>query len=170
MLNGTAMGFGIILHRMDKKRFLDYGKDVAAPRVEGRLDAPAFHRNKDAILNVLKAEVGARNPRILEIASGTGQHAAYFAEHWPRVTWWPSDLDPRQIESIDAWVRHAGVENVHPACFIDVASPAWRDGEPFDKWVRTFDAILAANMIHIARWQAATGLGRGLPVQRIEML
>lgn len=127
----------------------------------GRLDSSAFHRNKDAILDVLKKNIKNLRPRILEIASGTGQHAVYFAEHWPQTTWWPSDLDPRNIASIDAWTHHTGVDNVKPAQIIDVTSPDWLNGEAFDSWAQTFDAIFSANMIHIAPWQAAQGLIKG---------
>ena len=128
---------------------------------DGRLDASAFHRNKDAILDVLRKNIKALRPRILEIASGTGQHAAYFAGAWPQLTWWPSDIDPQNITSIDAWASHAGLDNIKPAQIIDVTSPAWLSGEPFDSWAQTFDAIFVANMIHIAPWQAALGLIEG---------
>lgn len=127
----------------------------------GRLDASAFHRNKDAILEVLKKNIKALRPRVLEIASGTGQHAVYFAEQWPEVTWWPSDIDPQAIASINAWILHNRPGNIKPPQAIDVTSPAWLDGEAFDSWTQTFDAIFSANMIHISPWQATLGLIEG---------
>ncbi len=134
----------------------------------GRLDASAFHRNKDAILDVLKKNIKALRPRILEIASGTGQHATYFAGQWPQSTWWPSDIDPHNIASINAWRTHAGLENVKPAQVIDVTSKAWLDGEPFDSWTSLFDAIFVANMAHITPWPATTGLIEGAAGRLVE--
>ena len=131
------------------------------PDTSGRLDAPATHRNRDAILEVLRKSIKRSRPRILEIASGSGQHACYFAQNWPAVTWWPSDIEERNIDSIDAWVRHIGVENVKPARVIDVTSAAWRSGEVLDAWAAEFDFIFCANMIHIAPWAAVTGLIEG---------
>jgi SAM-dependent methyltransferase len=137
-------------------------KVTGVPRdTSGRLDSPSTHRNRDAILQVLKKTIPESRPRILEIASGTGQHAVYFAGKWPVVTWWPSDVEARNIASIDAWRKQAGSENVKPACIIDVSSAAWRSGAMIDTWATEFDAIFCANMIHIAPWAAAAGLLEG---------
>ena len=127
----------------------------------GRLDASAFHRNKDAILEVLKKNVKRLHAGIRAANNGTGQHAVYFAEQWPEVTWWPSDLDSHAIASINAWILHKGLDNVKPPQAIDVTSPSWLGGEAFDSWTQTFDAIFSANMIHISPWQATLGLIEG---------
>ncbi|MGI9464484.1 MAG: DUF938 domain-containing protein [Aestuariivirgaceae bacterium] len=126
-----------------------------------RRDASAFHRNKDATLDVLKKNIKTLRPRILEIASGSGQHASFIAGAWPEVTWSPSDIDPHNIASIDAWTAHSTLDNVKPAQVIDVTSPDWLNSETFDSWAQTYDAIFCANMIHIAPWEAATGLIEG---------
>ena len=126
-----------------------------------RRDASAFHRNKDAILDVLRKNITALRPRVLEIASGTGQHATFVAGAWPELTWSPSDIDPHAIASIDAWITHSGLDNIKPAQIIDVTSPEWLNGETFDSWAQTYDAIFCANMIHISPWQSALGLVEG---------
>ncbi len=146
---------------MTGKRTFDYSADMAQPRGEARLDAPAFHRNKVAILDVLQTYIRTQYPNVLEIASGTGQHAAYFAERWPQATIWPSDVDPRSIESINAWAQHAAARNIRPASLVDVTAASWLNGEAIDQWPAEFDAILAVNLIHIAPWQAAVGLIEG---------
>ena len=74
-------------------------------------DAPATYRNRDAILAVLRRWL--KTPaRVLEIASGTGQHAVYFAEQLPHLHWQPTDADPTGLESIQAWVADSGLSNV----------------------------------------------------------
>ena len=78
------------------------------------LHAPAAERNRAPILEVLRAELPATG-RVLEIASGTGQHVVHFAQALPGLTWQPSDPDPRQRASIVARVAQAGLGNVEPA-------------------------------------------------------
>lgn len=111
--------------------------------------APA-ERNKAAILAVL-ASVLPEDATVLEIASGTGQHAAYFAGTHPRWTWQPSDIHPRALDGIAG--RCSALANVRPAILLDVLAPHVRQslGGPFD-------AIFCANMIHIAPWATCAGL------------
>lgn len=113
--------------------------------------APATERNRDPILAVLRDELPARGV-VLEIASGTGQHAVHFARALPQLTWQPSDLDDDARRSIEAWREEAGLPNLAPPLVLDVtaAPAAWP--------VAAADAIVCANMVHIAPWQASLGL------------
>jgi len=126
-----------------------------------RLDFPATRRNADAILNVLKPLFGASPKTVLEIASGSGQHAVHMTAACPPLTWWPTDLDPAHVASIEAWRQDADARAIRPATLLDVTHPTWRKGEPRNDWPHHFDAIVNANMIHIAPWQAAEGLVEG---------
>jgi SAM-dependent methyltransferase len=115
-----------------------------------RRQAPAAARNRDPILDVLRRHLPARG-LVLEVASGTGEHTAHFAEALPDLTFQPSDPDPDARASIDAWTE--GLANVRPAVRLDASAETW----PIDN----ADAIVCINMIHIAPWDAAVGLIRG---------
>ncbi|MBK8939267.1 MAG: DUF938 domain-containing protein [Polyangiaceae bacterium] len=112
---------------------------------------PAPERNKGPLLEVLKQRVGDGQV-VLEIASGTGQHVAHFAASLPKVTFRPSDPSAEWRASIAAHVAEAGLANVEPPLEIDVCVPGWE---------QAVDAVLCANMIHIAPWAAAEGLFAG---------
>ncbi len=114
-----------------------------------RQHAPAAARNRDAILAVI-SRVAPRTGTVLEIASGTGEHAAHFAAALPGLTFQPSDPGPDRRASIDAWCE--SLPNVRPAIALDTTGP-WPPGR--------YDVILCCNMIHIAPWQAAEGLMAG---------
>ncbi|AOO83033.1 DUF938 domain-containing protein [Bosea vaviloviae] len=118
-------------------------------RSEQRLFAPATQRNRDAILAVLR-EVLPANGLVLEIASGSGEHALHFASALPGLIFQPSDPSREALESIKAWTQ--GAQNIRPPLLIDAAAPAWP--------VVHADAILCINMIHIAPWAATQGLIR----------
>ncbi|HMN76647.1 MAG TPA: DUF938 domain-containing protein [Burkholderiaceae bacterium] len=125
------------------------------PNGESASDAPfsaAADRNKAPILEVLAIALPA-DAKVLEIASGTGQHAAHFAAAHPRWDWQPSDIDPRALEGIAA--RCGGLPNVRQPILLDVLAPpaAGRLGGPFD-------AVFCANMIHIALWTTCGALMR----------
>ena len=117
-------------------------------------DAPATHRNREPILEVLGRWL-ATPARVLEIASGTGQHAAYFGARMPHLEWQPSDQDPSGFDSISAWVAEAALPNVAAPVALDAAEADW----PFE--ASTFDAIFNANMIHISPWRVGIGLFEG---------
>src|SRR5581483_6358866 len=86
----------------DAPRFtVEFGKDGPPPE-DGRLDAAAFHRNQAAIAPVLEDFLTDRGGDVLEIGSGTGQHAVAFAQHLPAVTWWPTDFNDNHLRSIEA--------------------------------------------------------------------
>ena len=110
--------------------------------------APATERNRAPILAALR-EVLPAAPRVFEVASGTGQHAAWFASQWPELRWWPSDPAPDALASIDAW-RQPVADRVAAPILLDVTVGPWPDIE--------VDAVFCANMIHIAPWEATLGL------------
>ena len=119
--------------------------------------APA-DRNKQPILEILRAVLPAHGAA-LEIASGTGQHAAWFAAALPGWTWQPTDADAGALPGIAAWTAEAGLSNVRPPLLLDVTAPQWpAQGAPF---AERFDAIYCANMLHIAPWATCAGLMQG---------
>lgn len=117
-----------------------------------RWHSPAAERNRGPILAELQRLLPARGC-LLEIASGSGQHAAHFAAGLPGWQWWPSDGDPRSLPSIDAWC--AGLPNVQPAARLDVTAEDWPAAPA------PVDAVFCANLLHIAPWPACGGLMRG---------
>ena len=126
-----------------------------------RHHAPATLRNRDPILAIL-CRLAPPTGRLLEIASGSGEHAAYFAAALPGLELHPSDPDPARCASIDAWC--ADLANVQPARPLDAANPDWPALLP----AAPFDLILSCNMTHIAPWSATEGLiaGAGRVVAR----
>ena len=117
-----------------------------------RLYAPATERNREAILSVLKSVLPAQG-KVLEIASGTGEHITFWAPHFPALTWQPSDPDPMHLASIEGWMEQRLAVNILPPIQLDVTNDAWG--------VDSVDVILCINMIHIAPWEACLGLFRG---------
>ena len=98
--------------------------------------------------------------KALEIASGTGQHVAWFAVHMPQWTWQPSDRDASAFGSITAWCGQLGAVNVAAPVVLDVTAPRWpAEGAEFPH--EGLDAIYCANMLHIAPWATCAGLVRG---------
>ena len=114
----------------------------------------AADRNKQAILEVMVGLVPAHG-NALEIASGTGQHVAWFASGLPGWTWQPSDVQPDGFASVNVWVTEQGVRNVRSPVVIDVMAHNWLPGQQF------FDLIYCANMLHIAPWATCAALMRG---------
>lgn len=116
--------------------------------------SPAADRNKQAILDVL-VSVLPESGNALEIASGTGQHVAWFAAGLPGWTWQPSYAQPDGFESINAWVTEQAVSNVRTPVVIDVMAPNWFTGP------QLFDLIYCANMLHISPWATCAALMHG---------
>lgn len=112
-----------------------------------RKHAPATLRNREAIAAVL-AEVLPAAGTVLEIASGSGEHCAFFAERFPALRWQPSDPEPSALISIASWC--AGLVNVVEPLAIDAAAADWP--------VERVDALLCINMVHISPWEATLGL------------
>jgi len=121
-------------------------------RSEDALYAPAVARNREPIGAVL-ARVLPPSGTVLEVASGTGEHAVHWATRFPHLTWQPSDPDPAARRSIVAHARVEGLPNLRPPLALDAAAPDWP--------IRRADAVLCINMIHIAPWSATPGLMAG---------
>ncbi|MGB8606219.1 DUF938 domain-containing protein [Bradyrhizobium sp.] len=140
---------------------LEFGKDGRPVEPDGRLDAPAFHRNHQAIRAILQKFLAGKSGDVVEAGSGTGQHVVDFARHLPGITWWPSDLNEQHLKSIGAWRAHAGLPNIRPPLRIDLSDPTWcaemHDGSGPGKLL----AVFCANVIHIAPWRVAEGLFAG---------
>ncbi|WP_270956764.1 DUF938 domain-containing protein [Burkholderia pseudomallei] len=120
--------------------------------------APAAERNREPILAVLKRVLPARGA-VLEIASGTGQHAVHFAAALPDLVWQPTDVDAAARESIAAWAADAALPNLRAPLALDVCVEPWP--------LAAADAIVCVNMIHIAPWAVVcalfVGAARALP-------
>ena len=138
---------------------VEFGKDDGSRQTDGRLDAPAFHRNHQAIQDVLERYLTGKSGDALEVGSGTGQHVVEFARQFPEVTWWPSDLNDNHLASIEAWRRHSGLANIRSARRLDVSDPAW--GAMKGDGPGELLAVFCANVVHIAPWQVAEGLIAG---------
>lgn len=119
----------------------------------------AAERNQGPILEHLQALLGCAGTA-LEIASGTGQHAAHFAAALPGWTWQPTDLRDTHFDSITGWAVQAGARNVQPPLRLDVLDDRWPSGGPAFG-AASFDLIYCANMLHIAPWACCAGLMRG---------
>jgi len=117
------------------------------------LTAPAVARNRDAILVVLRRALPDRGI-VLEIASGSGEHAVHIAGSLPDLTWLPSDPDPEARRSIRAHTERAGLTNILPPLDVDARAANWA--------VDRVDAVVCINMIHIAPWAATEGLMAGV--------
>jgi cyclopropane fatty-acyl-phospholipid synthase-like methyltransferase len=114
---------------------------------------PAPERNKQPILDVLRRVLPARGT-LLEVASGSGQHVAFFAREMPDWTFQPSDLDAENLASIRSYCQESGLPNLRAPIGLDVREPSWE--------VHQVEAIFSANMIHIAAWECTVGLLRGV--------
>jgi hypothetical protein len=114
---------------------------------------PAPERNKGPILEILQ-RVLPPTGTLLELASGSGQHAVHFARHLPALTYLPSDMDPENLASIAAWVEEVQLPNLRAPRTLDVTSAQWG--------VQEVEAVFNANMLHIAPWECALGLFAGL--------
>jgi hypothetical protein len=125
---------------------------MTGPSGDGALTAPAVARNREPILAVLR-QVLPTQGTVLEIASGSGEHAVHFAAGLPYLTWQPADVDPDALRSITAYRAAARLPNLLPPLALDAAAPDWP--------VTRADAVVSINMIHIAPWSAAQGLMAG---------
>lgn len=115
--------------------------------------APATLRNRQPLLEVLRPRL-PDSGLLLEIASGSGEHAVFLADALPGLTFQPSDPDEAALASIRAWAAEATLPNLRPPLQLDAADP--------DAWpALRADAMLCVNMIHIAPWAAAVGLFTG---------
>jgi cyclopropane fatty-acyl-phospholipid synthase-like methyltransferase len=115
--------------------------------------APACDRNRDPILAVLREHFADRRS-VLEIGSGTGQHAVYFAAALPNLVWQASDC-AENLPGIRLWLAESALPNTPPPLALDVNQPVWPASH--------FDAVFSANTLHIMRWQEVQQLFARLP-------
>lgn len=120
--------------------------------MDDRRSAPATLRNREPILSVLR-EVLPASGLVLEIASGTGEHAVHFAGALPALRWQPSDPAPDARASIAAWAAEEELVNILPPLDLDAAAGEWP--------IACADAVVCINMVHISPWAATEGLMRG---------
>ena len=130
----------------DERRFYE------TPATGPRCSAPAALRNREPIAEVLADWLPASG-LVLEIASGTGEHAVYFAERFPALEWQPSDIHSDALASIAAWRETAALPNLRPPVAVDASAADWPIGRA--------DAVLSINMLHISPWASAIGLVAG---------
>ena len=119
---------------------------------DGRLASPSAQRNRESIAEVL-AEVLPHSGLVLEVGSGTGEHAVHFARVMPHLIWQPSEQDKDCLRSISAWAAVEAQTNVREPLYLDVTDAQWP--------IEAADAIICINMIHIAPWSVARALLRG---------
>jgi hypothetical protein len=119
---------------------------------DDRRSAPATLRNRDPILDVLRSLLPGTG-LVLEVASGTGEHAVHFARALPSLRWQPSDPAADARRSIAAWIALDKLNNVLPPLELDAASETWP--------IARAEAVLCINMIHISPWASTEGLMRG---------
>jgi hypothetical protein len=120
--------------------------------VDPRLFAPATQRNRAPILEVL-SQVLPSDGLVLELASGSGEHAVWFAQHLRPLEWQPSDPDPEMRRSIAAHAQSLGVKTLKAPLDLDVTRHPWP--------ITRADAVVCINLLHIAPWPAAAGLIAG---------
>ena len=118
----------------------------------GKRHAPATERNREPILAVLRAQLPEQG-KVLEVASGTGEHAAFFAPALAPLVWQPSDPDPELRRSIAAHAAGTGCETLRAPLELDAAAKTWP--------IAAAEAVVCCNMIHIAPWAAGLGLLKG---------
>ncbi len=142
------------------KFVVEYGKDTGPPAADGRLDGPAYHRNHDAIWSALSRILNRETGDVLELGSGTGQHATEYARRSPNLTWWPSDIAPAHLTSIAAWGQQAGLVNLRPPQPIDLMNPDWIwQGE--NGLGTPLTAVVCNNVLHISPWAVSQNLIAG---------
>jgi SAM-dependent methyltransferase len=124
------------------------------PRDDARVKrtAPAALRNRALLAEVLRRVLPARGT-VLELGSGTGEHAVFLARAFPGLAWQPSDPDPEARASVEAWAEEARLPNLLPPLLLDLRAPAWRRRRP--------DALLCVNVLHVAPPEAAAALVEG---------
>jgi SAM-dependent methyltransferase len=142
------------------KFIVEYGKDSEPPAADGRLDGPAYHRNHEPIWSAISAFLSAQSGDVLEIGSGTGQHATEFARRAPQLNWWPSDIYDSHLKSIAAWRAHSGLANLRAPQRIDLSDPHWTWTADSGKG-GALTAMLCINVLHISPWPISQNLIAG---------
>jgi SAM-dependent methyltransferase len=137
---------------------VEFGNVGRPPEADGRLDAPAFHRNHKPIWAVLGKFLEGKTGDVFEVGSGTGQHAVAFAREAPGIVWWPSDCNDAHLQSIAAWRAYAGLANMRAPLRVDLMRPDWGERPGAETLPRELLAIVCINVLHIAPWAVAEGL------------
>lgn len=130
--------------------------EARGEEADGRRYSPSAARNREPIRDVLALLISAP-ARVLEIASGTGEHGAFLTASLEGIDWTYSDIDPESLVSQAAWQALDTTGRLYGPFTLDASSDDWQLAETAGDW----DAIFSANMVHIAPWSAATGLIRG---------
>lgn len=143
---------------MTKRFVVDFGSTGRPRAADGRLDAPAFHRNHAPIWSAIGPWLSAQHGDALELASGTGQHVAEFARKTPTLTWWPSDINDAHLDSVRAWRAAAGVSNLRDPQRIDLTNADWVVAGPPKG---ALAAMVAVNLLHISPWPVSQNLIAG---------
>lgn len=120
---------------------------------DGRLLAPAAQRNEQPIIDALSPMLAGRSGLMLEIGSGTGQHATAWARAFPNLDWQPSDPFDSHLDSCRAWMAHAGLPNLRAPVWLDAAEP-WLDLGPLA-------GVISVNVVHISPWVVTKGIIQG---------
>ena len=128
------------------------GRPRMSAAADGRQHAPAAARNREPIAAVLR-EWLPESGLVLEVASGTGEHAVHFARCFPELEWQPSDPSSAALASILAWQRAEGLANLRQPIAFDACDLPWP--------VARADALLCINMVHISPWEASLALIEG---------
>ena len=138
---------------------VDFNQSGPPLGADGRLDASAFHRNHMAIWSVLAKFLEGRSGDVLEIGSGTGQHATEFSRRAPAIAWWSTDFSDSHLRSIAAWRAFSKILNMQAPVRLDASARDWalnKLGLPSE-----FVAMFCANVIHISPWTVSQGLMAG---------
>ena len=117
-----------------------------------RLFAPSTERNRTHILPILQRLL-PNGGEVLEVGSGTGEHAVHFCAHIPGLRWQPTDGDPEAIDSILAWIAHSGLSNIAMPLELELHNDAWP--------ISYADAVVAINVLHYSPWSSTAALFRG---------
>ncbi|MAV88186.1 MAG: SAM-dependent methyltransferase [Rhodospirillaceae bacterium] len=127
---------------------------------QGRIDTAAYHKNHRYILDILKSEVDQNISNILEIGSGSGQHAIKYASAFPNTEIITSDIVPKNLMSIKAWIKYSKLTNLRNPFYLDVNEEDWSLNAP-DSLSKNLSLIISINMVHISPIKSAEGLFKG---------
>ncbi|WP_412852118.1 DUF938 domain-containing protein [Ectothiorhodospira shaposhnikovii] len=125
-----------------------------------RLDSASYHENITPILAVLRDAFQDLEGHALEVGSGTGQHVVDFAREFPGITWWPTDIDPHHLKSIEAWRQYVSLPNLNAPVRLDASQTDWELGQSNRPPGDGFVVMVCINVVHISPWATTAGLLR----------